>query len=412
MCIAGKSLLRGLLTLGACLLLIAAARTQSPLLVVDDDGGAGVFTSIAGAVDAAPTGAVILVKSGAYGPFEIVARTLVVVAAPGAAVQVHGGKGAQLSAAITVRDLGLDDAVVVEGLVAEGTSGFLSPGSDALRIDGCAGQVWVQDCQLDGGAGLGPPVHALEAVDSGNVIVIGCTLEGHSALKDQAIVIPGAGLYAIGSRVHVWDTQASGGFGAPGAALESGFLYASRCLFQGGVGVGLLIDFICELHVNGGFGLQLGLGLPTAVVFGTQLLGGPAAPLCSGPGLPSYVASGNLQTLPGSAPGFLASSPTLDGDPLTLSFPDATPGDRGVVLLATSLGDVPFLNKFSGALAVGGAWVFIVGQVPPTGTLSLTINPGDALPAGTGATFFAQGAVLKVGGGAVLGPPAALTQFD
>jgi hypothetical protein len=412
---APQSFLRGLLLLGSCALLGASVRAQSALLVVDDDGGPGVFSSIAAAVDVAPTGAVILVKAGNYGPFEIVARTLVIVAEPGADVVVHGGVDANLSPAIVVRDLGVGDVVVLEGLTASGTTDLFGSGSLAVAVTGCAGQVWLQDGSFTGGMGATAAGHGLHVVDSQNVLVMGCTLQGASAVDWSAggVLVPGDGLHASGSRVHAWDTHAEGGTGASGVAVDDGFLFASRSVLTGGQGLGLPSGFGCLIHINGGAGLTLGPGSPTAVLFGTQLVAG-AADLqgCSEMGTTSVVHSGTLQTLPGTAPGFTATSPALDGAPLTLAFPGATPGDHGLVLLATSLGNVPFVGKYSGALAVGSPWSFLVGPVPASGTLEITLNLGDALPPGTGATFFAQGALLKAAGGAVLAAPAALTQYD
>jgi len=401
--------------LGALLLVCATARAQSPVLVVDDDGGPGVdYTSIAAAVDVASPNSVILVGAGNYGPFEIVSRSLMLVAESGAVVKVQGGEDLELAPAIVVRDLGANDAVVLEGLQAAGTMGFFfSIGTPALRIDGCAGQVWVQDCQLTGGSGTFLAIPALEVVDSDNVLVIGGTMQGQTYFDNGVTPLRGAGVQASGSRIHLWDTQATGGAGAPGADLLNGFLFASRSVLQGGQGVGLLAGFGCQLMLNGGTGLHLGTGSPTAVVFGTQLVAGPADPGgCSFPGIPYSVEGGTLLTLTGTAPGFQATSPGLDGAPLTFSFTDAAPGDSGAVLVATTLGTVPYFAKYTGALAVGSPWFFLIGPVSPAGTLDVTVNLGDALPPGTGATFFAQGALLKAGGGAVLSAPAAITQYD
>ncbi len=81
-----RTVLARVLVLLAC---AGAARAQGALLVVDAAGGPGSsFTSLADAVAAAADGDTLLVRSGAYAPFTIDGRTLIVVAAPGTSVVV------------------------------------------------------------------------------------------------------------------------------------------------------------------------------------------------------------------------------------------------------------------------------------------------------------------------------------
>lgn len=401
------------------LLLATVALAQGPLIVVDKTGGPGSqAVEISQAIGVAAPGATLLVRAGIYQPFTLGDKTLVIAAEPGANVIVDATSpdGLNVVPAVTVRDVAAGQVVVLEGLQLRGNFGFFEPGSEGLVIENCAGQVWVQDCTVTGLPGPTVKHAGLRVLDSHDVVLTHSTVFGTSYLQPESPASwLGAGLHATGSRVFAFECSFTGGSGGPGALLDDGFLFAERSTLKGGAGVGMPnpIGSNCLLAVNGGVGLQLGGGSPAAIVLDTALVAGPPDFLngCSQPGAPTSVASGTLQQLPGASIGFSVDSPARDGSTPAIKL-TGTPGDMGALLMATSLPPVGYFAKYKGALVTGGPMLFLIGVVPASGTIQVPLHFVDALPSGTGSTIFLQAAVLKAGGGALLGGPEQLTSFD
>jgi hypothetical protein len=395
------------------LLCAGAARAQGALLVVDAAGGAGsAFTSIGAAVDVAADGDVLLVRTGSYAPFILNGKTLIIMAAPGAEVSVTNSVGTGSQPAITVWNIDPNQAVVLEGLSIDGIEGPGTDGSPGLSVSDCGGQVWVQDCEIVGGSdGFWPQSGALVA-DCDQVMFVNCTVTGSSLLSDLFQPVS-AGLRTIDSRVFAWDCEFTGGFGGPGAQVDGREFFAEDSVLTGGQGQGIFLFTFCDLAVDGGPGLKL-LQQGEATLVNSHTIGGagdPDSPDCSDPGPPVDSFFGTVTQLPGPTMDFSATSPVADGLDARLDVA-SQPGDVPVVLMALSLGPAAFYPKYKGALVSGNAVLFVLSPLPASGEASVAFGFGDSLPPGTGSTIFLQGAVLKAGGGALLGDAAVLTTFD
>jgi len=405
-------IVRNLVALAAA----GVAHAQGALLVVDATGGPGsAFTSIADAVSAAVDGDTLLVRSGTYAPFTIDGLTLVVAAEPGASVVVDlallGSSFA--TPAATVTGIAANQGVVLAGLTLKGTQ---PPGNDnggyGLRVDGCGGQVWIQDCEIVGGANDVFDRHGAYVTDSSQVLFVRSQVTGTSYLSLFGINHIAAGLRAIDSSVYAWESGFTGGAGGPGAYPDGGFFFAEGSVLQGGPGEGVPGPAICQLQVDGGPGLKLFTFGSKATLFDTHPLGGEADPEgCSADGPNTSVLFGQLTQLPGSSASFAVTSPVLDGASTTLTFA-GQPGDLPVVLMAMAWEPVAWFSKYSGALVTGHPALFLLSPLPASGTLSVPFGFGDALAPGTGGIIYLQGAVLKVAGGALLADPGTLITFD
>lgn len=119
------------------LFLSCAVATQT--YIVDAAIGPGSsYTSIADAVAAVPDGAVLLVRSGNYGPFAIQAKSLKVLCDTGTVV------GDSQQTAITIDAIGVNQSVTIEGLTFRSQ---LGPAS--IRCSNSAGTIVLDTIRSD-----------------------------------------------------------------------------------------------------------------------------------------------------------------------------------------------------------------------------------------------------------------------
>ena len=110
------------------------ATSAGRVLVVDDDGGAGVdHTSLQAAIDAAGATDTILVKSGSYGAIAIDGKTVTMVA---------DGEPVTSSGASTISNLAAGQKVVLRGVSFSNTFGT------ALTLDANVGPVWLESISV------------------------------------------------------------------------------------------------------------------------------------------------------------------------------------------------------------------------------------------------------------------------
>lgn len=373
-------------------LVLAAVLTPAlwaDVLVVDAAGGPGSdFTNLQAAVTAAADGDTLLLRDGTYAPIQIVGKGLNVLA-DGDDVHVNFFvSGAGASSSISVSSLGASQQVVLRGLQC----------NFGVRVDTCAGTVWLDEIVVTGGASLCPSaVPGARILESSDVIVTNCSLRGELGNDGwNTSTTPGAGLLATGSTVQLWDTALEGGWGndeytffgtlppqpgAPGLLLQDSLVTVYGGTIFGGEG-GLDSPVCGGEHAIGGPGVRFADAASTLRRCDTTIGGGQANlfPLCpgeTGPAGPAVDGTGAIVDLPGAARGLRATSPVRSGE--LLSF-DVTgmPGEIPVLFVSTVQETVP-VDPF-GVLVV---------EIPPAEILVL-----DALPAsGHGSLSFAAPAI-------------------
>ena len=430
--------MKQLALVAAAALLTAPNSAASKVWVVDVVGGAGVdFTDIQPAVAAAVDGDTILVASGQYGGFTVDAKSLDVVADLGAFVLVPFDQ-------ILVRNVAPTQRVLLRGIQSTGppiTGGMPPEHLSALRISGCAGSVWIDDCDFTAASsllqnGLAPGI----AVEDSDFVTVTTTVARGSVIALGGLDDPhlASGLFARSSTVHVYDSELVGAWGAGGGtgvvevpgfhagaglALDGGFALASGSILRGGTGGdgsnGAGFQW-CGAGGHGGHGLWLlGDASSTARLVGTTLVGGlggeggqhiDGTPVCSdgADGLPSVVGSNSLVEYPGPAPGLGAESPVREG--LT-SFLTVSGGAGDLYFLFASAG--PFaldLPELFGTLLIAPPWFELTsGSLPGGGTVSVPLVAPSVPPTVDARTFFLQTVAFSGALGLQLGAPTSLT---
>lgn len=398
--------------LAPCALLsaLAALPAAQTIVTVDDDQAAD-YHSLALAVAAAPEGATILVRAGAYDGFEVVDKALTIVVEDGAFAFAYGPTA--------VRDLAAGKTFVLRGLTLARNNG-----TEVLAVEGCAGTVWLEDVAVEttGIASFQPAPGCVRVEDSTLVWARG-SIEVLS-VSDPAAVPP-AGLFARNSSVHVFETSATGGVGGqslamagaggPAVVLEGGFLFAADTTFQGGRGgtAGTML-FGCTGQTSGagGPGLVVDAGADAHALGGTLAggAGGDAFGDCTvGPaGAPSLVPDGALNAVSWPAHGLEIASPVHAGEPATASF-HGVAGEFAWFLFADQAGAL-FLPQVLGTLVLDLSSLGIV----PVGFLdgAGTAQTGLLAPIAPGASaqrFLVQSLFLDPGSNAfTLSAPSAL----
>lgn len=201
---------------------LAAPLSAQNVLIVDDDGGAGVYTDIALALRVAVAGDAILVRPGVYNSF-IVDKGVRLLADAGAIVR---GDGAGL--AMTVQLLKVGESVVVRGLVVDPTTHgqvVLTDNKGLVQIEDAVlpFPMLIHRCvqtALHLVSLVGSP--ALEIVDS-TVAVAQCRIEGKSGRSGMTVAGPSSRVTFAGGSV----LGASGSASNLGSAihLDSGYVY-------------------------------------------------------------------------------------------------------------------------------------------------------------------------------------------
>lgn len=405
-----------------CLPIHAAAS----VLVVGPAGAP--YATIADAVAASADGDTILVRSGSYAGFSLIGRGVDVVAEAGAVVQVTG--------TVTVSNLASGDRVVLSNLIS----------TRGLVVMQNAGEVRVQECTFRGtpATGLGcswsPNAGPGVLVQSnlGGVALVRCLVTGGQGggnpcctCQDNPGSDGGAGLRIAGGEVALFECVVEGGRGgeAGGPAGDGGTavdvqgtsgdgVLLAGCTVRGGRGGDSWGDFVACAG-SGGTGLVVGGGpvrlqqtVPVGGAAG-QLTGAPTG--CFGqPGL--AVSGGSTVAIPQPALHVDVTSPIRELVPGSI-VARAAPGD----VVALYLSSQPAFSAPAGTIGLllvqpaGTPRARVLGVVPPSGTLTVTIAWPELGPGVESGTRFLQ--VLRRGGsggpGSVtLGGTVAVTVLD
>ncbi|MEM7204689.1 MAG: hypothetical protein AAF628_30810 [Planctomycetota bacterium] len=387
---------------------VACAGAQS-VLVVDDDGGAGVLTEIQHAVDAAASGDTILIKSGSYGGVSIASKSLRLVADQGGAATIRDG--------VSISDLAPGQSVGLHGLLLR------SP-REALVVSRCAGAVWVEDSTIQGPTAPVSTGDGVAVIDSPRVAVLRCRVTGGGAAAGSGTPAA-AGLAASNSTVYVLDSTLAGGTGTPGQLLVPGGTggaglnvtsskvhVQSSTVIGGTGGRGFTILFGCSGGGRGGDGILLsGRGSVVELLDTTPRGGGAGAGgvgcANGSSGSPTLVLEGQIVALAGTPPKLEANTPVRDDEVLTFTT-TGTPGQSTWLLLgaAPSPAALPLGPLLIDAV---GLQVVPLGPVPASGVLVRNVAL-PTLPAGVQvATAFAQGVTVDPALGVLAGSGQMLT---
>ncbi|HEX6884383.1 MAG TPA: integrin alpha [Planctomycetota bacterium] len=190
------------------------------------------FTSIDAALAAATSGDTILVRGGTYasgvGWYPIHGKSLT--------IQAWNPRNVKLSDTVDVRNLTSSQEVRLSGLRGSGI--------ESIHLEANEGRVWIDDCSV-GHAFTVAFAPGMTVSDCAAVVLNRTAVSGH---RTGTTGTPGL-LIGGGSRVHAYDCDFTGGFGAagppytytnrhpggPGVRLTStdDFLFLSACTLRG-----------------------------------------------------------------------------------------------------------------------------------------------------------------------------------
>ncbi|MBI1380048.1 MAG: hypothetical protein GC161_03030 [Planctomycetaceae bacterium] len=397
----------------------------------------GLYPTIQAAVDASSNGDVVVVAAGSYPGFEIAAKSVAVEAAPEAVVAIVGR--------VTVRDLALEQRVVLHGLRGTAPAG----GGAALLVANNDGPVRVESCHWRGGDALfGTPFvfalpgdPAVQAQNTASLAFAGGTAQGGqgASIKDEdfqwnmssggaamEFASTGASLYSMdlvgGAGGDNYDTTADpAGDGGSGILATASTLFLSRVQSRGGRGGFADCETLfggCGSNGDGGHGVELVGSTATSrasvLLGGTASPGSPFGPSAGTPGSPVDGEPGSFTDTFGPSVYHVATSPVLLGDPVQLRFA-APAGQIAVFLisgephaaLAPLDGAGPFL------LAPSGLVTLVLGPIPASGFANFPAVTPVGTGSGSARTVFTQGALLDASTSSVhLADPSHVTLVD
>ncbi|MFT5049266.1 MAG: hypothetical protein ACI8QZ_000658 [Chlamydiales bacterium] len=389
------------------LLTSLAPFARAGVVHVVDSATPGAFQQIQDAVDAAVGSDVVLVRSGTYAGFEIVAKEIAVVADEDALVLVGG--------AIRVVSLSASQDVLLSGLHATGTLAAGGELRNGLALLNNAGSVRLLGCDFEAAMGGMDPSctrsHGALVENCADVAFTACLLRGRSS--DFA---GGNGLELRASAVALYDSALVGGDGGPAFPCQaymdggnggSGVQHADlvHLLLQntscaggdGGLEGTPQAAGECLFPGAGGNALRrFGFATSTPALLACPLSSGATAP-CTGntcsfvdcPPPPVAHVFGRSVTLQGRAPTLDSARVLRDGELLTLSF-NGLPGDRVGLFLSDETAYRALARGVDLVQESRPRLVLIAGVIDATGTLTRSLSIPALAPGEEARTLYLQ----------------------
>jgi len=401
------------------LLTLAPSVLAQNVVVVDDDGGPGLETTVQAGIDVAAPGSIVLVRPGIYsGPFQIdKALTL----------EVELGVQFTLSTRVSVTDLGPGDDVVLRGIVIDATGDNTNL---IVSLGNCQGDVFVENCHFQGtNSSFFSLPTTMTIFDCARVVMRGSTIvggSGFSGLSGPGIDMGNSSLFLFDSLIDggigMTGVVENGGPGGTGIRMSSSFLFSNESWIRGGEGGAAVVAPIfggCpQAAGDGGIGIRLLDAGSEARLRNTALEGGPAGSPGDGcdaqpgmPGIPSVNEGGAISQVTSPLHDATVTTPVRTDEIATIQV-TGVPGEAAFILFnldarpvyVSGLVDVLVPNLPNGSL--------FLGITDGAGQAGLTLQP--TLPPGLlGRTLITQPLFFDIGlSQTSLGPPSAVVVLD
>ncbi len=368
-------------SLGLCLYAasLACPLAQADVIVVDQNGG-GDFLGVAPAVQAAVDGDVILIRDGFYpeaAVIEIDGKALTLTA--------ELGWDARIAPGFVIRNLPDGGQVVLENLLLFGKpSNATTPAGAALRLEDNLGHIRVQGCLVLGGGGAHNAQRdgaaGLVSSASLSVALVNSTVTGGDGQFSPDLSVqtgnggPGVDWQSAGE-LFIENTTVYGGYGGSnliggwpdggvggtGMHIGAGQTYIATSLCSGGQGG------TAHEGGDGGIGLMIESGASLASTQDAFFSGGSGGFSDAGPdggdGDSVIDLFQGLQTLPGKAYPFVATSPVREFETGTFEVFNLPAGQQVLLFFSTSMAAF-YVPEFE-----------VLSLVSPAITAVLTLGP-------------------------------------
>lgn len=257
--------------------LVSALAAQT--YVVDAANGPGTqFTDLPAAVAAAPDGATLIVRAGAYGPIDLDGKGLTIVGGPGVMLN------SILAPAIQVKNLAAHQSFALRGA-------FMGWAFQSVQADfvNNAGRVLLQEFSYSNAtspflASWGsPPPKGIRIVNCAQVLLHGCVVSANDAVdaSGSRVDIEGCTLAGTGTITVVYHQPAFGG--TPGLKLANSVVRIAASSVTGGPGPAPSLPPAVGVQMTGSSvflgagaslvaGAPINFGMPVSAISGTGTL--------------------------------------------------------------------------------------------------------------------------------------------